>query len=452
MMPTPPRHRRTVLILAACALLHGYAVGQPLSVKAGPMGGYGEMTEVMLWVQLTGEGDVAYRYRITGRNESARTTGNARAPKATDFIVHTRLTDLEPGQRYEYELLLNGKPVKRGYRLTFQTQPLRQWRTDPPSFTVAIGSCAFINDPPSDRPGDPYGGDYEIFAAIATMNPDLMLWLGDNTYYREIDWTTRSRMMYRNSHTRSLPEMQPLLGATHHYAIWDDHDYGPNNSDRSFAMRHEAIDVFKLFWANKTYGTPEVPGVFSRFEWGDVEFFLLDNRYHRAPNNMPDDTDKTMFGKGQLQWLKDCLVSSTAPFKLVAAGNQMLVKNRFETFADYSQEQQELINWIKQQRIGGVVVLSGDRHLTELNVLRDTAFYPLYEFTSSPLTSGVSTGLFASDSTMLVEGTLVNDVRNFGLLRFDGPRTDRRLTMECYDKDGRLRWSHSVMARELRPR
>lgn len=431
---------------------HASALAAATTIRSGPMVGYGEMTEVMLWIQLTGKGTVQYRFWEEGMKEHAKLSPVIQSAPENDHVVHTLLSGLEQGKRFEYEVLVNGKEVKRPYRLAFQTQPLWQWRTDPPAFSLAFGSCTYVNDPPADRPGTPYGSNQKIFTTIAEKKPDLMLWVGDNTYYREIDWTSESRMRYRNAHTRAAPEMQALLGATHHYAIWDDHDYGPNDADRSYNMRGAALRIFKLFWANHTYGTEETAGVFGRFVWGDVEFFLLDNRYHRSPNRMPDTPDKQMFGHGQMQWLKESLISSNAPFKIVVGGNQKLNPVAFhESFANYPHEQQELLGWIKGQKIPGVVFLSGDRHHTELIVLKDPAFYPLYDYTSSPLTSGTANPAREMENPARVPGTMVVGEHNFGMLRFDGPRTDRQLTMECYDKDGNLKWSHVVRANDLRP-
>jgi alkaline phosphatase D len=443
------RHLVDVLLLAA--ILSIQAISQ-VGVRSGPMVGYGEMTEVMLWVQCTDAADVQYRYWVSGEPDR-KLTLKARAEARYDYVVHILVTGLEPGKEFEYELLLNDKVFPLQRQLRFQTQTLWQFRTDPPAFTVAIGSCAYINDPPFDRPGTPYGSGYEIFTAIAAKEPDLMIWLGDNTYYREADWTSESRMRYRFAHTRALPEMQALLGATHHYAIWDDHDYGPNDSDRSFKLKEAALRTFQLFWAPQTLGVDGVPGVFSRFVWGDVEFFLLDNRYHRSPNRMPESPEKVMFDKKQMQWLKESLVSSRAPFKIVAGGNQMLnPMSMHEAFAKFPDEQRDLLDWLKKADVWGVLFLSGDRHHTELIRLDDTAFYPLYDFTSSPLTAGMGRPEQEKDNPHRIPGTWVTDKHNFGLLRFDGPRTDRRLTMECYDKNGNLLWSHVVTARELRPR
>lgn len=415
------------------------------------MVGYGEMTEVMLWVQTTQEADVQFRYWDTAAPASKELSPIHRTSAADEHVAHILIKGLLPGKKFNYELLLNGNPVPRPYPLRFQTQPLWQWRTDPPAFTVAFGSCLYVNETPWDRPGTPYGSDYEVLTVLAAQKPDLMLWLGDNTYYREIDWNTAAGLRHRWNHTRALPELQPLLGATQNYAVWDDHDYGPNDADRTYRLKAQALENHKLYWANQTYGTPDVEGVFGRFEWGDAEFFLLDDRYHRSPNHAPDDGTKTMFGKGQLQWLKDALVSSQATFKIIANGNQILNPAvGGETFYNYRREYNDLLRFIKEQKIPGVVFLSGDRHLSELIVLRDSTFYPLYDYTNSSLTAGLSTFKDAENKAVL-PGTLVNDAHNFGILRFSGPRKNRKLVMECWDYKGNHRWSVEVTAQQLMP-
>ena len=39
-----------------------------------------------------------------------------------------------------------------------------------------------------------------------------MLWLGDNTYYREVDWDSKNRdLLPKTPIPAVLPELQPLL-------------------------------------------------------------------------------------------------------------------------------------------------------------------------------------------------------------------------------------------------
>lgn len=447
-----PLLRRAFLAFALTIPLLGPSFSQEALVQSGPMVGYAEMTEVMLWAQTKKPADVQFRFWDLEKPAEKLSSTTVRTLEEQANVAHVLITGLRPGRRYGYELLVNRQVVRTRHELRFQTPVLWQWRTDPPAFAVAIGSCAYVNETEWDRPGAPYGSDYQVFTAIASKKPDLMLWLGDNTYYREIDWNTVRGLRHRQTHTRSIPELQPLLGATHHYAIWDDHDYGPNDADRSYRLKDASLETHKLFWANQLYGTARTPGVFSRFEWADVEFFLLDDRYHRSPNHSPDDGQKTMFGPEQLQWLKDALVSSRATFKIVANGNQMLNPlSPFEALSRFSAEYQDLLAFVKRARISGLVFLSGDRHFSELICLKDSAFYPLYDFTSSSLTAGLFTNPEREKNNPdRVPGTLVTDAHNFGLLRFSGPRTDRIVSLECYDDRGELRWSHVIKARELR--
>lgn len=98
---------------------------------------------------------------------------------------------------------------------------------------------------------------------------------------------------------------QALLQTGQHYAIWDDHDYGTDDSDKSFIFKRESLDLFKDYWANPSYGTPETPSVFTKVSYNDVDFFLLDDRYYRDNQKMPDSAQKVMFGEAQLDWLKN---------------------------------------------------------------------------------------------------------------------------------------------------
>jgi alkaline phosphatase D len=124
----------------------------------------------------------------------------------------------------------------------------------------------------------------------------------------------------------------------------------------------------------------------------------------------------------------------------------------FEALVKYRTEYDDLLAFIKQNRIPGVVFLSGDRHMSELIKLEDSTFYPLYDYTSSSLTAGLSRPRGKEvENPYRVPGTLVSDAHNFGVLRFSGPRTERVMTMECRDLDGKVRWTQTVRASDLRP-
>jgi alkaline phosphatase D len=442
------------LTLGACVAFSACASSPTANdlVKSGPMLGYNEMTETVIWLQTERPARVQVRYkkRDGGAPQFSR---EIQTTAEGDHIARVTLSDLEFGMRYDYDVYVNGRRLERSYPLTFQTQPMWKWRTDPPNFRAVIGSCNYVNDPPYDRPGRPYGDDLSIFTRIAEFKPDFMIWLGDNVYYREADWTTERGMRRRYAHTRAARELQPLLATTHHYAIWDDHDFGPNDSDRTFRRREESLRIFKDYWANPTYGTAETPGVFGRFEWGDVEFFLLDDRYYRSPNAMPDGPDKVMFGDGQMRWLMESLRSSDATFKIVAGGNQMMnPMTPFEAFGKFPAEQKKLIDFMRDAKIPGVVFISGDRHLTELIRRSEPGLYPLYDFTSSSLTAGVSTPAPGEENNPArAPGTLTAGKRNFGVIAVAGAKDARVMTLRTLDERGQEVWRYEIKASDLRP-
>ena len=437
--------KRIILLPALLLSLAVSIFAQSSLLQSGPMLGYNEMREVMLWVQTNAAAKVQIAYWPQAEPSRRLLTEERLTDKADAFTAKLIADEVEPGLKYSYELRINGQPVKLSYPTEFEAQPLWQWRTDPPDFKVAIGSCSYINEGPYDRPGRPYGGEYQVFTAIHQQRPHAMVWLGDNVYLREVDWYSRTGILKRYTHTRSLPELQPLLASTHHYAIWDDHDFGPNDSDGSFIHKDKALEAFQLFWGNPTFGLSGQKGITSFFQYMDADFFLLDNRYNRSANGRKFG-EKTILGEVQLDWLIDALAFSKAPFKIVCVGGQVL--NTVAMHENYSnvnpEERAYLLRRIEEEGIKNVVFLTGDRHHTELSRYVNAKGNAVYDFTSSPLSSGTPREVTEVNDNR-VEGTLVVQ-RNFGMLEFSGPRTARKLSLRTYDSEGKELWVHEISA------
>ena len=423
-----------------------WVCGQGELLQSGPMLGYAEMKEVLIWVQTKEAAQVHFDYWETQKPTKVYRTVPYQTQKQEAFTAKCIADQVEPGRSYTYALRINNKLVERPYPLTFHTPPLWQWRTDPPEFTMALGSCYYRNETQYDRPGKPYGGEYQIFTSIYSQEPDVMLWLGDNVYLREVDWYSRTGILHRNTHARALAELQSLLGSTHHFAIWDDHDFGPNNSDRSFIHKDLTLEAFQLFWGNPSFGLPDQEGITTFFQWADVDFFLLDDRYFRSPNDRRSGK-RTMLGEAQLDWLIDALVKSRAPFKIIATGGQVLNTAQVnETYANlFPEERAYLLRKLEEENIKNVIFLTGDRHHTELSHYTNGMGNEVYDWTISPLTSGAARNV-TETNRMRVEGTLVEE-RNFGLLKVSGPRTARELTMTVLDVDGNEKWSRTIKSK-----
>ena len=154
--------------------------------------GHVSMRSVDVWAQVDSESELSLKLW----NESGEFVSEpslAASSTANSAILH--VGELEPASNYKAVVLSNGQSV--GDTLDIKTQTLWDYRMDPPAFKLIAGSCAFINDSIYDRPGKPYGGEYSIFESMASDNPDMMLWLGDNIYLREVDLQSYSGYLYR---------------------------------------------------------------------------------------------------------------------------------------------------------------------------------------------------------------------------------------------------------------
>ena len=434
---------KTVVTLAAAALA---LAASPLAAKLTLMHGFADYTSALLWIQADAPGAIDVAWRVDG--EPGERTASFIAAASNDNVVVARLTGLAPGRSAHYRVRGDGD-AREG---TLKSHPFWPRPDAAPSLTLALGSCFFLADPDPAWGDADYGGGFEIFDAIADKHPDMMLWLGDNLYFQRPDFLDPASLAARYRRQRTFAPLQRLLTAAPHVAIWDDHDYGPNDGDASYTLKGETLALFKRYWANPSYGLPETPGVFGYAHLGDVDLFLLDDRYHRSANRAQDGPDKTMFGAAQMAWLKNALTYSRAAVKIVVNGTQLWNRaNRFEGWNHYATEQKAFAEWLVASRIDGVLFVSGDRHFTELLRIERPGTYPLYEFTSSPLTSRPWADPEAAerDNPDVVRGTLVGK-RQFGLIRVSGRSDDRRLALESYDAAGALVWRHEIRARDLR--
>ncbi len=432
-------------LLVGLLILIAFQLNGQNLIQSGPMNGYSEMREALVWVQMNEACIVELVYWPDSLPQNEHRSRPVAADPEMAFATHLTADQVEPGMRYGYAIYANGKNQTTDRELYFKTQELWQYRTDPPDFTVAIGSCAYINEPEYDRPGTPYGRKYDIFETIADANPDMMLWLGDNTYLREVDYFSRTGILKRYTHSRSIPELQRLLASTQHYAIWDDHDYGPNDANQTFPHKDKTLEAFKLFWGNNGYGTNDLDGITSAFQLNDIHFYLLDNRWNRTGPDL-ETAESQMLGEDQIEWLIQSLKYSRAPFKFIAVGSQVLNSAKvYENYANYEAERKNLLDRIAAEGIKGVVFLTGDRHHSEINRIEHNGVV-VYEVTSSPLTSGTHRPDVEVNENV-VEGSYFYE-NSFGLLHISGPRTERQLKVQLVDVAGNVQFEMVIQARE----
>ena len=346
---------------------------------------------------------------------------------------------LEMNTTYDYGFLIDGKEAKQ--RGSFTTKDLWQWRKPALDFSFITGSCSYFNEPVYERPGKPYGGDSSIFITMAKEKSAFMLWLGDNWYTKEVDFYSDWGLWYRAQYDRKMPVLQNFLKAMPHIAMWDDHDYGPDNSGSNFILKETSRTVFKNYWCNPSYGEND-QGIYTKYSYSDVDIFLCDDRWWRSVDEWRDSVngqpnpEKIMLGAQQLKWLKNSLLYSDATFKIIMIGSQVLNQiSRAVDFPDFPIEYNELMKFLGEYKIPGILFLTGDRHHSEIIKLERPGNYTLYDITVSPLTSRISkvTGREIAHPERVLP---VIETYNYARFSFNGAEKKRELRIEFLGTTG----------------
>ena len=360
---------------------------------AGPLVGAVTPTTASFWMYTPADARVEVTF--AKRLEDAKYL-NATFDKigADDLNLRGRawqveISNLQPETDYEYQVIVKGKrrPEHSG---VFRTAPKAN---APSKFRLGLTSCMKIEKP------------QDSWRLFLEEKPDLHLCLGDSVYSDstnpQVQW--RHHLRYRQT-----PLFAQVIRSMPTYAIWDDHDYGPDNSDGTAQGKEDSLGGWKRVWVNPGAGTSEVPGAFFRFARGDVEFFVVDGRYHRTPNKAKDDEHKTMLGEGQFQWLVNGLKASKAKFKVIASGST-LEYSQADGWRVFTHARHQLFDAIKAHKIDGVIYCSGSPHKSWVweHHESDRVGYPLVEVVSSGIANGKSLSFATIDfDTTLQDPTM----------------------------------------------
>jgi len=281
----------------------------------------------------------------------------------SDFTAIIPLTNLTAETTYYLRVLVNGL-------LQNTLPPYPSFSTFPPpgssrSFTFVVLSD-FFNVTDLNR-------DVLTFQYASAFAP-AFAFIGGDFDHRNPGPLDVKRRMFRDLYDSKTPHMSgfvPLILQKMPIAHqWDDHDAGRNNVDRTYPNWNLSQQVFQEYVP--TYPLPGVSpaGIWQKFSYAQAECFILDCRSQRDPEDDPDDSNKSMLdgnslgATGQLQWLKDGLLASTAKWKVIFTSVTTNQSTKYpDGWAGYLTEWNDLKNFINSNQIGGVVFISGDLHL-----------------------------------------------------------------------------------------
>ena len=318
-------------------------------VELGPLLGHVSSTNATVWMKSSGSALLSV---VVGEEEDLSDRVGFKAPKldaATFYSAQVLLTELEPGTRYYYAVLMDGELAT--------PKPFPSFVTAPPEGAGGHQRFAFVS-----CVGYQGFDSAATWADLATRtNFDTLLMLGDNHYGNVTDPAKHFEWL---GVQRRLPGYADLCRRVPQYAIWDNHDYGPEPTDKRQPKKADSLRAFKMLWPNPGFGEADNPGVYFKFTRGDIDFFMLDDRYYRDPNNAPDDGHKSQLGEKQLAWLKRELLASKSKLKVLASGGEWETHGLPASWASFPRERNDLFQFIDDNKIAGLLLLSGDRHFT----------------------------------------------------------------------------------------
>jgi alkaline phosphatase D len=265
----------------------------------------------------------------------------------TDYTAALPLEGLAPGAEYVYRAVIEGA-AGRG--------PVGRFRTPP----AAAREFSFGFSADLEAGHQPF----TLLDSVTRRALDFFVLLGD-TVYADVP---RARFVptvahYRDKHreNRQDAHLAGLLATTPVYAVWDDHEVH-NDFDGTSPYVAAGRQAFREYWPVRGEGG-DATVLYRRFAWGPgADFFVLDCRQYRHPKDAADGPAKTMLGARQKAWLKDGLRASRAPFKFVLSSVPLHGPWGPDRWAGYATERDELLAFVRRERIAGVVVLSADVH------------------------------------------------------------------------------------------
>lgn len=279
-----------------------------------------------------------------------------------------------------------------------------------PPLVLAFGSCSNQAKP------------NQLWKEILKTKPNAFIWLGDAIYPKEYNLEHLEKG-YKTQTTNV--DYQNLDANTQILGVYDDHDFGLNDGGEDNPIKKQAKSLFIDYIIEDDFEQKEQlknadRGLFYsvKYDVYNVELIVLDTRYHRTklkkstnPNKRYDAIDKgTILGDEQWLFLEKTITNSSAKTILLVSSIQFLNNaHGYEKWDNMPHERDRLLSLLKQHPNKKFIVLSGDRHFSEVS-----EFEKITEITSSGLTEVYS---LADERNSKRQGALINQP-NFGMLNF----------------------------------
>ena len=380
-------------------------------------------SSALIWLCTEEDAEVRVEYGAQPRLGHATVSATVPAIFENDYTAVIALERLAPDTEYFY----------RGVTAEGIRGPIGRFRTAP----ARVRPFRFAWSADMDAAHQPFA----LLDAVAALQPDFFLMLGDTIYAdlpREQFAPTLRHYRAKHRENRADVALQRLLASTSVVATWDDHEV-ENNFDRTHPALAAGLRAFREYWPARPNAV-----LYRRFSWTPaVDVFVLDCRSYRSPAADPNGPAKTMLGAEQKRWLIRELKASTATFKFLVSSVPFLLPGAADEWAKYAAERDELLAFLRRERIRNVVILSGDFHVAyeqEQGGLHEFLAGPIGAFNPCKEDPAVMQELRANRRFLLCDGA------NYGAVTVHADVKPAQATVEIRDAANAIRHRKVIVA------
>ncbi len=423
--------------LADISVLLATADKDGLRMLGGPMLGTLAPDGARVWVRTVKPAQVTVLVKI---GDEERKFGPVASTAASDLTAVVEVKGLQPDTHYPYRILRDGLPVDIPGEAIIRTAPVPGQAGQ---MKLAFGADFHKTGSLWVRP---------LLDTVRKRGNSAMLLLGDSA---SLDRNDRVGLQRSDYLLRDFsPAWRDLVASVPVYAAWDDHDYCNNdasgiNARFTAADRSAARTMWLRNWNNPSYGSAkDGQGIFFRTRLGPCDVIMLDTRYFRLNRGEPD----CFLGAEQMRWLEKELSSCTGPFVILTSGTMWsdyvsAGKDSWGVFDPAGRER--IFSLIEEKHIGGVLLLSGDRHGARVMKIPRPSGFMFYEFEMGSL--GACPGPAAMGSKPDLQPFALGGKEAFGEFTFDTTLADPTVTMRAVDPDGKELYQLTLKRSQMIP-
>ena len=421
--------------VARDSLVQQICDSQSIIHLGGPMLGSVTSSGVRVWIRTLRAATVQVQVTVNG---SVKTFGPVRSDPETDMVAIVSVTGLKPETSYPYRVLVDGTPLNIPGHAAITTSPVESTSG---KVRIAFGTCPHR-----------WGlGNQKQWELIAKRKPAVMLLGGDIAVQDRKNHCGLHRADYLLRDF--FPAWKNFSSTVPVYATWDDHDYFANDKwgiPKGYTLqdKQNVCDVFRQAWNNPSSGFgDERRGVFFRTRIGPCDVIMLDNRYFR------EGVEGSFLGDEQMDWLEEQLLDCSGPFIILSCGTMWsdYVSNGKDSWGRWDRQGRERIfALIEKNRIGGVLLISGDRHGARGFRIPRPSGFQFYEFEAGSL--GGRTGPPATSPEWDTQFYGISDQYAFGEFSIDATLPDPEVTFRLIRDDATVIHELKLQRSQLTPR